>query len=245
MSQTGFQIQCWARASASANEPLQDVGGVYAACFRHYSYFSPVDTQATCAASGYFNTVAFDLTTGDFIEIYSLTEGTLVTYYVTSNDSIDPSTTTAVNITLSQVNHGGTYNYLQVPLTLTQINTMYDTPVLLVPAPASNQIIVVNKFLLDVVYGSAEWTNGGVIAPQWGNAVHGSGTLTTTTTIAATALTSISANQMIGLTGLVAVTVTSDMLGLGVYLSNQSADFATGTGGSAIANIWYSTIYAS
>ena len=88
MSQTGFQIQSWARASVSANEVLQTANNIVVGCFREYNYYSPVDTQATCSASGYFNNVAFDLITGDYIKIYSASEGSLVTYYVTNSQGV-------------------------------------------------------------------------------------------------------------------------------------------------------------
>ncbi len=243
MAQTGLQTQCWARESVSANEPNQSNGGVVAGCFRKYMYYSPVDTQATCAASGYFNGgTAYhgfypDVVTGDQITIYSLTENTYITYQATVSSGV---------ITLSPLNTGnGGSSFLSVNLTLAQLQTLYDTPVLLVPAPGAGNLILVDKFSLNVVYGSAAFTGGGVIAPQYGNTVHGGGTVATSATIAATELTSLSANTIVSLVGLLADTATSGIINKGIYLSNATADFASGTGASAIANIWYKTIAAS
>ena len=67
-----FTIQNWARASVSGNEPIITLqSAVVEGCFREYSYYSPIDTQATVSASGYFNKVAQDVTTGDYIKVYS------------------------------------------------------------------------------------------------------------------------------------------------------------------------------
>lgn len=236
MAQTGFQIQNWQRGSTGANEPVQTDSGLVNGCFREYLYYSPVDTQATCSASGYFNNVNTDLVTGDQIKIYSLSENTYVTYQVTNTNGV---------ITLTNVSTGGgVSSYAQVALTAAQIKALYDTPVLLVAAPGSGLLLLVDKFVLNVVYGTTQYTAGGVLAPQYTNTVHGGGTVATSATIAAATINGITANSIVGLTGLLAVTSSAALINTGLYLSNASADFATGDS-TAVANIWYRTVTAS
>lgn len=247
MAQTGFQLQCWSRASTSANEPNQSNSGIVSGCFREYNYYSPVDSQATCAASGYFNNVAYDLVTGDLVRVYSLTENTYVVYQATVSSS--------EVVTLAVVNTGvsGGINFAQVSLTNAQILGMYAAPVLLVPAPLATQLLVVNKFSLNLVFNTAAFAGGGVVAPQYSSTVDGGGQNTCSATISAATLTGVSANEIISLTGIVAATVTNSTgvsglgLGQGIYLSNASAPFTNAAGGAstAIASIWYSTIAAS
>lgn len=87
-------IANWGRVSVSANEPietLQDSSVIGAP--RLYSYIT-ADSQATAAASGYFNAgvanqgVSTDLVTGDIIIIESTGDGTTAFYMVTNTDGV-------------------------------------------------------------------------------------------------------------------------------------------------------------
>ena len=230
MAQTGFQIQCWGRKSASANEPIQtsQVGSIVSGVQRFYSYYSPVDTQATCAASGYFNTVAFDLTTGDYIEIYSASEGTLLNYFVTSNESIDPSTTLTPTITLSLIGAG--FVRSATTLTAAQIISGYTTPNLLLAAPGANRMYTDVSAQLVFTYGSAQFTTGGTLAVQYGNTTHGGGVLATSS-LTNTQVNGIAANDVAALISATVVpTAWANVINNGLYLSNDTAAFAVGTG---------------
>ncbi len=99
-------LQTWGRASVSANEPittLQDASIIGAP--RIYTYDTG-DTQATVAASGYFNAgvanqgVSRDLVTGDVILVWSTADGTFVWYSVTNTAGV---ITTAVFSTAAPV----------------------------------------------------------------------------------------------------------------------------------------------
>lgn len=75
----GFNLQNWSRTTASANEPITalQVSGTIGAP-RVYTYSPATDSQATIEGSGYFNSVAGDLVTGDVILSYSANDGTWV-----------------------------------------------------------------------------------------------------------------------------------------------------------------------
>ena len=119
-----FTLQTWGRASVSANEPistLQDASVIGAP--RIYTYDS-ADTQATIAASGYFNLavanqgVAPDLVTGDIIMVYSSSDGTWIWYSVTNTAGV---ITTAV---FSSAGTVGTSNITNNAVTYAKIQTM-------------------------------------------------------------------------------------------------------------------------
>lgn len=87
-------LQNWGRVSATANEPittLQDSSVIGAP--RVYSYVT-ADSQATVAASGYFNAgvanqgVSRDLVSGDLIVVRSTGDATTVWYTVTNTAGV-------------------------------------------------------------------------------------------------------------------------------------------------------------
>lgn len=236
MAQTGFQLQCWSRSSVSANEPNQSNSGVVAGCYREYLYYSPVDTQATVAASGYFNSVAYDLVTNDLIRVFSLSEETYVTYYVTN---------TAGVITLTSITTGAAVSaFSRTALTAAQILGMYAAPVQLVAAPGAGNLILLDKMVINVVYGTTQFAAGGVVAPQYDSTVHGAGTAASSTTIAAATINGIAANSIVGVTGLLAVTASAALVNTGLFLSNATGAFTTGDS-TAVVDVWYRVVTAS
>ena len=237
MAQTGFQIQCWGRKSASANEPIQtsQVGSIISGVQRFYSYYSPVDTQATCAASGYFNSVAFDLITGDYIEVYSAAEGTLLNYFVTSNESIDPSTILTPTITLSLIGSGVVRTTLS--LTAAQFIAGYAAPILALPAPGANRMYTDVSAQFNWTYGSAQFTTGGSTGFQYGSTANLGGTKATST-FTNTQVNGIAANSVGALIPVtVAPATAANLINAGLYLSNDTAAFAVGTGTTVFINV--------
>ena len=229
MAQTGFQIQCWGRQSASGNEVIQtsQTGNLISGCFRKYSYYSPVDTQATCAASGYFNTVAFDLITGDYIEIYSAAEGTLVNYRVTNSQGLDPSTTSTATITLSSVTGvitaSGTISNAQI------LAGLYAHPVQIVPAPAATQMIVAVNATFSLIWGSVQFQNGGATLFQYDSTVHGAGTNSLATALTAANINGATANNYQTFVGVAQAWGTqAAVIGKGIFLSCATGEFTAG-----------------
>lgn len=235
-----FTIQNWARSSVSMNEPIQSVtdtavsaSPVIEGCFREYNYYSPVDTQATCAASGYFNAgtadqgVVFDLVVGDLIKVYSLTENSLVTYIVTS--------VTAGVVTVAVI--GAAIERFVVTLTAAQFIAGYAAPILIAPAPGTNFMYTdVSAQFLDT-YGSAQFTTGGSVGIQYGNTANLAGTLATST-VTNTEVNGIAANSIFSLIPATVVpTAKASIANAGLYLSNDTAAFAAGTGAIIRVNV--------
>lgn len=116
-----------------------------------------------------------------------------------------------------------------VTLTAAQIKALYDTPVQLIAAPGAGNLILIDSILWDIAYGTTQYTAGGVLAAQYGNTVHGAGPVASGT-LAAASLNGVAASSFLsnsGVSGALNV-LKSASLNTAVYLSNQTADFATG-----------------
>lgn len=116
-----------------------------------------------------------------------------------------------------------------VTLTAAQIAALYATPLQLIAAPGSGNLILIDSILWDIAYSTAQYTAGGAIAAQYGNTAHGAGPAASATLAAAT-LNAVAANAYItqsGGAGVVNVAPGS-ALNTAVYLSNATAAFATG-----------------
>ncbi len=173
-----FLIQNWCRASTSANEPVTTLtSGVIVGCFRQYNY-QTADAEATVSASGYFNSVAYDLVTGDYINSYSSTSLSNMLYRVTNTSGV--ITVTVVNGYVSTV----------TAITAAQIIAMYTTPITLVAAPGANRILVLESTVLAPSNTlTTDFTGGGVVFVQYTATTAGGG-LAASGTIAATEFTS-------------------------------------------------------
>jgi hypothetical protein len=116
-----------------------------------------------------------------------------------------------------------------VSLTSAQIKALYDTPVQLIAAPGAGKLVIIDSILWDIAYGTTQYTAGGVLAAQYGNTVHGAGPVASGT-LAAASLNGVAASGFLsngGIAGGLSVSKTAS-LNTAVYLSNQTADFATG-----------------
>ena len=123
------------------------------------------------------------------------------------------------------------------PFTATQINGMYTTPILLIPAAGPGTVIRVIDCILNAVYGSAAFTGGGNISIYYtapsppvslAAAAPGVGFLTT-----------FSSNQVASLSGTFTSTLSSVVENSGIYLSNATQVFAAGTGATLYAECKY------
>ena len=128
-----------------------------------------------------------------------------------------------------------------VTLTATQINTMFTTPVLLVPAVSNKAIVVLGVEL--IMKGTAtQFTGGGVVSVQYNSTANGAGTSVQNSTFASTVVTGATATTFSTRrpTELSAVARAS-IQGIGLFISNATAVFATGTG-TADVRVTYRTI---
>lgn len=131
-------------------------------------------------------------------------------------------------------------NYVAVPITAAQFNGMYAAPVQLVAAGGANTLIVVKQIQLLMTYGSAAFAAGGVAAAQWDSTANGAGVIATTTLSAATFTPTASTGFNFN-SGVVPETFTT-CVNKGIFLSNVTQAFTTGTGSSFVAHVWYSVI---
>ncbi len=228
-----FLIQNWCRRSASANEPLLTLASsVVVGCFREYNYYT-ADSQVSVQASGYFNLgspylgVGTEVVSGDYVSVYSSADGNKVEYRLTNTAGVITSAPVA-----SSYNVSATLN-----LTAAQFIAGYAAPILALAAPGANRMItnVDAAFFLD--YGSAQFAAGGAIGFQYGNSANLAGTKVTSTLAGATfdALTADSVFTLIP----VAVTAVAAAVGVnaGVYLSNDTAAFTTGTAATMVVKV--------
>jgi len=127
-----------------------------------------------------------------------------------------------------------------VQLAAADLIAMYATPVAIVPAIAGKAIIV-DSMEFDITRSATAFTGGGVIAVQYANTANGAGTATTAT-IAATVVTGAAGRTITARIPVVQSDIaTASITGIGLYISNQTAAFATGTG-TAVVRLKYHTV---
>jgi hypothetical protein len=118
--------------------------------------------------------------------------------------------------------------------TAAQVNAMYTTPLVLVPAQGVGTFIEPISIFLENVYG-AVFTGGGAIGGYY---LNNAGSLATST-VAATFLTTPTVNQVALLTGAVGSDAASTAINQPLVLSNATAVFAGGAGSSLIVKVKY------
>jgi hypothetical protein len=130
-----------------------------------------------------------------------------------------------------------------IPITSSQIQGMYATPIELLLPPNAGQVIIVDTIVWNITYGSAQYTSGGAIQAQWGPVNHGGGTAATAT-IAAATLNGVAASTILIQGPASALnTARTNVEDAGIYLTNQTGAFATGDSG-AVLTIRYHIITA-
>lgn len=132
-----------------------------------------------------------------------------------------------------------TLQYAAVPITASQFNGMYATPVQLVAAAGSNTLLVLDRVCLAMTYDSAAYAAGGVAHVQYDDTANGAGVIASTTLAAAsfqdTASTVYSFNA--GAVEYPFATCANQ----GLYLSNITGAFTTGDS-DFVAHCWYKVI---
>lgn len=129
---------------------------------------------------------------------------------------------------------------MTVNLAASDIIAMYTTPVLIVPA-VTGKAIVLDSMAFDITRTSTAFTGGGVVAVQYANTANGAGTATTGT-IAASVVTGAAGRTITTRIPVVQSDIASaSIIGIGLYISNQTAAFAAGTG-TAVVKLKYHLI---
>lgn len=133
-----------------------------------------------------------------------------------------------------------TMQYKAVTLTAAEFNGMYAAPVELVSAGGANTLHVVSRAVLEFDYGGAQFANGGVVAVQYSDTINGAG-VDATVDIAAATINGISADSVVMTEGELPVATAANTVNEGLFLSNETGAFDTGTSNVTV-HIWYSTI---
>jgi hypothetical protein len=222
--------------------------------FWMYNAFAGGDASAAVEASGYFYTFAnwesnnLFFKDGQYFQagdiIYCQCTDINVYLQVTA---INPVTTLPISWQTGNVAaYDSLMVYLKVPMTLANFTGMYAAPFLLINAPTgtgpTGTAIIIDEMVINWVYGSAALTGGGPVLAQYGNTANGLGA-PATGTLAAADFTGIAASTSYAAVSPAGAEANSTIVDLGIYLSNQTAPFATGTGGSAIVHLWFHYVY--
>lgn len=185
------------------------------------------DSYATITASAYLNNIdlaVYPVVASDVIGVtYNYNTVTKAGNFGWFTVSINNGVITLLPLISNQT-------IVETTLTAAQWNGMYANPVLIVPAPLSNQIITVEKMMIVQEYGTTQFQFGGAVAAQYGNTAHGGGSLATFTNQASdfTSATSSTLYQIAGISGNGQQVTLANCAGQGIYLSNANAAFTTG-----------------
>lgn len=133
-------------------------------------------------------------------------------------------------------------NYAKVPVSLAAFLAQYATPVPILAA-IPNQVIQVQNWALEWIYGSAALVGGGAMSLQFNSTAHAGGIICSNT-IAAADFTGVGAGggYEYSAGGLCPIEPFANIVDVGIYLSNPTAAFTGGTGGSAFVHVWYGSI---
>lgn len=222
--------------------------------FWMYNAAAGGDASAAVEASGYFYTFANWTQNNLFFQneqffrlddiIYCQCTDINVYLQVTG---VNPITTAPLSW---QTGNNSSYDsllvYLKVPMTLANFTGMYATPFSLINAPTGSgptgTCILVDQMIVEWVYGAAALTAGGVVLAQYGNTANGLGS-PATMTLAAADFTGIAASTSYSAVSPASAAANTAIVDMGIYLSNQTQPFATGTGGSANIHLWFHYVY--
>lgn len=134
-----------------------------------------------------------------------------------------------------------------VSLTAANIIAMYATPLLCIAAPTAGTGIIVDQIIFQMTATANAFTSGGVVTFQYASTAHAGGTLVNTGSVAASVVTAGSAGKTLtilgplnGASGLLVPTDGTNAVS-GLYISNATGAFATGTG-TAKVWIYYSLV---
>lgn len=133
-----------------------------------------------------------------------------------------------------------TVQYAKVSLSAANFLGMYAAPVVLVAAGGANTLHVVERIAFEVDYGGAQFAAGGAVAVQYDNTANGLGAPATATTAAAV-FNAFVADGVVGAAGSLSSATAAATVNKGLFLSNQTSAFTTGTS-TVDVHIWYSTV---
>lgn len=134
----------------------------------------------------------------------------------------------------------GGMRHTQVTLSAANINGMYAAPVVLLAAPGTGKAIAINKVIFKITRTATAFASGGAAIIQYGSTVNGGGTQSLDSTLAATVITGAAGDSYTLRNGAV-ISDSSAVANAGIYISNATGAFTTGTG-TATVDVWYTVI---
>ena len=143
-----------------------------------------------------------------------------------------------------QTDNLGTFGptHVRVNLAAADINGMSAAPVLLVPAPGAGKTIAVRRVVFTITRTSTAFANGGVVIVQYDNTATGGGQQALDSTIAASVITGSAGTTVTCRNGGVLSDIAAaNIQNKGLYISNQTAAFTTGTG-TAVVDVFFSVV---
>lgn len=159
------------------------------------------------------------------VENINIASGTITTTQISSSAGILGSQLSNGTIGNNQIS-----SQIVQYLVITSIDpkTLYSAGAVLTLAPPSGYIVLPIAIVLNYIYSTAQYMDGGAIGVQYGNNIHQGGQLCTDTLAAAT-FNAYSANTMVDLPISISG-VSSDSLAQPLYLTCDTADFTAGSG---------------
>lgn len=130
-----------------------------------------------------------------------------------------------------------TEQHKQALISAANLTGMYATPVQIVPTPGAGKTITVTRAALRITRSPTAYTGGGAVILQYDSTANGAGTNSLDSTIAATVVTGAAATSDTFRNGAV-ISDNASIANKGLFLSNATAAFATGTGTGTL-DLWY------
>ena len=153
----------------------------------------------------------------------------------------DATMTNAGVVTVAGSAPAATYqNTVTISITAADVIAAYTTPKVLVAAPAAGFRYIVTSVQYDILYGTAQFTGGGLFGVQINNTANGLGKAVHNF-LAGGQLNAASENSVYTTVSTALSGDSADYVAQGIYFSNKTAAFATGDSNIDI-HITYSTV---
>jgi len=130
-----------------------------------------------------------------------------------------------------------TWQQAQLALTAAQLKAMYAAPVQILAAPGAGLAIVVQEILFELTTTATAFANGGIVGFQYDSTANLAGTLVHGGSIPAAVITAGAGTTVTGLWAAPGANGLTIPANKGLFISNQTAAFITGTG---TAKVWIS-----
>jgi len=221
-------------AGVTANEVIRVNDLIWVVASDYQGYVLVSDTSPTIVSAQFQITVGAGAVGTSNLADDAVTTAKIDDEAVTSV-KIAPNTIASTDIATDVI------QYVNVPVTAAQVNGAYATPFVLIAAGGANTLIRIHDVTIELDYGSAQFAGGGAMALQYDNTANGAGVLASAALAAAT-LNGFTADSVVGLAGAAAAGTAAATVNKGIYLSNLTGAFTTGTGSVLNFHISYSIV---